>query len=125
MKKQTIVIVLVILSILCLSAFLLERQTKIVHRLLDVVVYDNRNHYLPCEKLPTELEASQIVEKHPEIIHQIEQVGPDVKVEIDTFTCPGKADLVIWYPSHQNRLAIEEIIAGETLFGIPYRLRNR
>jgi hypothetical protein len=34
-------------------------------------------------------------------------------------------DLSIWYASHQNRLVIEKIIAGETFYGIAYRLQNR
>ena len=59
------------------------------------------------------------------MIEEIKRVNPGfVVVRIDTTTCPGKADIVIEYPSHQDRLAIEEIIDGETFFGVPYRLRN-
>lgn len=56
---------------------------------------------------------------------QIEQVNPGlVGVEID-HPCPSHADIVFWYASHQDRLAIEEFIGGDTFFGIPYRLQNR
>ena len=46
-------------------------------------------------------------------------------IDIDETTCPGKADLLIWYASHENRLEIERIIADERFFGVPYRLQNR
>jgi Holliday junction resolvasome RuvABC endonuclease subunit len=122
---KKIVLPLVIL-IACLGVIAIESQIKIVHRIYDNFVLDNKNHYLPCEELPTEADVSRIVEQHRDKIRAIEQVNPGfVGVEIDTFTCPGQADLVIWYASHQNRLAIEEIIGGDTFFGVPYRLQNR
>jgi hypothetical protein len=40
-------------------------------------------------------------------------------------TCPGKADIVIWYASHAQRLVIEGILGADRFFGIPYRLRNQ
>jgi Holliday junction resolvasome RuvABC endonuclease subunit len=122
---KKIVLPLVIL-IACLGMIAIESQTKFIHRVYDYFVLDNKNHYLPCEELPTEVNVSRIVEQHRDKIQAIEQVNPGfVGVEIDTFTCPGQADLVIWYASHQNRLAIEEIIGGDTFFGVPYRLQNR
>ena len=48
-----------------------------------------------------------------------------VGVDVDASACPGKADLLIWYASHQDRLAIEKILAADTFFGIPFRLQNR
>jgi hypothetical protein len=39
-------------------------------------------------------------------------------------TCPGKADILIQYPSHQSRLEIEAILGGKTFFGIPCRFQN-
>jgi hypothetical protein len=75
--------------------------------------------------LPTEAEVRQVVEAHADVIRQIEQVDPgNVEVMINTRGCPGKADLLIGYPSHQDRLDIEAIIASETFYGIPYRLLN-
>jgi Holliday junction resolvasome RuvABC endonuclease subunit len=104
----------------------IEVQTKIVRRAYDNFVLDNRNHYLPCEKLPTEAEVSRVMEQHQDTIRAIEQVNPGfVGVDIDASACPGRADLVIWYASHQDRLAIGGIIGGDTFFGIPYRLQNR
>ncbi len=92
---------------------------------IDNLVYDNKNHYLPCEKLPAEAEVRTIVQEHQDLIRVIEQVNPGfVGVDVDR-SCGGKADLVIWYGTHDDRLEIERIIADDTFFGVPYRLNNR
>lgn len=66
------------------------------------------------------------MEEHPEVIRKIEQINPGfVGVEMDTSICPGKADILFWYGTHEERLLIEKLIAGETFYGIPYRLQNR
>lgn len=125
MRNRTKPLLLAIMVILCLGAFILEAQTKIIRRAIDDTVYDSRNHYLPCEKLPTETEVRKVVDEHKEIIQQIERVNPGgAGVEIDT-SCPRKAHLVIWHASHQNRLAMMKVIAGEVFYAVPYRLQNQ
>lgn len=125
MRKRTPIFFLAIVILLCLGLIFLEAQAKIFRRAIDDLVYDSRNHYLPCEKLPIETEVQKVVEEHADVIRQIEQVDPgNVEVMIDTRSCPGKADLLIGYPSHRDRLDIEVIIAGETFYGVPYRLLN-
>lgn len=125
MRKRMTPIFIAMMLVLCLGAIILETQARVLRRAIDDIVYDNRNHYLPCEKLPTESEVRRAVEEHADVIQQIEQVNPGhVEVAIATPNCPGKADLEIRYPSHQNRLEIERILNGDTFFGIPYRLRN-
>jgi len=124
-KKITIVLI-VLLAIVCLGVVIIESQTNVIQRLYDNLVLDNQGHYLACEELPTETEVLAILEQHQDTIRAIEDVNPGlVGVEADSSTCPGRADLVIWYASHQNRLEIEKIISSDTFFGIPYRLQNR
>ena len=87
---------------------------------------DNRGHYLSCEQLPSEVEARRVMESHENELQRIEQINPGfVGVELDTSTCPGQADILFWYGTHQDRLLIEDIIAGDTFYGLPYRLENR
>ena len=126
MKKSSRIIVFVsIIAVACLSLIVVEAQTKVLRRMIDDLVYDNKNHYLPCEKLPTEAEVRKIVQEHQDVVQAIEQVNAGfVGMEIQP-SCAGKADLLIWYASHENRLEIERIIGGDTFFGIPYRLNNR
>ena len=127
MKKESrLIIFLLILITLCIIVFLVETQTHTIRRIFDDFIYDNKNHYLSCEKLPMQNEVTKIISEHQNIIKDIEAVNPGlVGVEIDTATCQGKADIIFWYASHENRLEIEEIIGDETFFGIPYRLHNR
>lgn len=117
---------LALILILCVGIWILEAQTKFLRRTYDELVLDNRNHYLACEQLPSEAEVTQVMEDHQDALKKIEQVDPGfVGVEMDASTCPGKADILFWYGSHEDRLRIEDIIAGKTFYGVPYRLQNR
>ena len=127
MKREfRFIILLIILITLFVVVILIETQTHAIRRIFDDFIYDNKNHYLPCKKLPTKDEIEKIIAEHQNVIKEIEAVNPGlVGVEIDTSTCQDKADIIFWYASHENRLEIEEIIGDETFFGIPYRLQNR
>jgi len=117
---------LLLILILCLGIWILEAQTKFLRRTYDNIVLDNRNHYLSCDQLPSEAEVMQVMDEHQDVVKRIEQINPGfVGVEMDTSTCPGKADILFWYGTHQDRLLIESIIAGETFYGIPFRMQNR
>ena len=123
--KNTLLLTISLLLI-CALAAMIEWQFHILQSAYDEFVMDNRNHYLSCEDLPSRTEAERIVEGHKDVIQRIEQVAPEsVGVEIDSLTCEGKADLIIWYGTHEQRIVIEEILGNDTFFGIPYRLRNR
>lgn len=125
MKNKSRKVVLLVIGLL-LICVMVEWQFKVLQRTYDQFILDNRNHYLSCKDLPTKLEVEKIVGQHRGVIQQIEQVAPGfVSVEIDSLACEGKADLLIWYGTHDQRIAIEEIIADDTFFGIPYRLQNR
>lgn len=117
---------LILALVLWVGIWILEAQTKLFRKIYDEVIFDNRNHYLSCEELPSEADVRRVVEAHQANIQKIEQVNPGfVGVEIDASTCPGKADILFWYGTHQDRLFIEQIIAGDTFYGVPYRLENR
>jgi hypothetical protein len=125
-SRRIIASILLLTVVVCLGTIAIESQTKTIRRAYDNFFFDNWNHYLPCEKLPTEAEVRAIFQQHQDIVQAIEQVNPGlVGVDVDSSACSGRADLLIWYASHQNRLAIETIIGGDTFFGIPYRLQNR
>ena len=125
-KKKLLIGLLALVTLVCLGAIAIESQTKIIRRLYDNLVLDNRNHYLPCEELPAETEVLSILQQHQDVVQAIEGVNPgSVGIDVDASTCPGRADLLIWYASHPNRLEIERLIEGDTFFGVPYRLQNR
>jgi hypothetical protein len=125
LRKNTVPL-LMGLFLACAIATIVEARLKLIQRAYDHFILDNRNHYLSCQDLPPRIEVERTMEQHQDVIQQIQQLAPGfVGAEIDSLTCEGKADLLIWYGTHQQRVAIEEIIADDTFFGIPYRLQNR
>jgi hypothetical protein len=125
-KKKVLIGLLAFATIACIGAIAIESQARIIRRLYDNLALDNRNHYLSCEQLLSEIEVLSILQQHQDVVQAIEAVNPgSIGIDVDTSTCPGRADLLIWYASHQNRLEIERLIDGDTFFGVPYRLQNR
>ena len=115
-----------LLLVVCVGILFIETKTKVVRRLVDDVIYDNRNHYLPCEQLPPVSEVERVVQEHQDVIQQIEAVNPGwVGVEVHTCGAGQNADITFWYATRKDRIAIERIIDGDTFFGVPYNLNNR
>lgn len=126
MRIKRVALAIIALIIGLVGVWLLESQTKLFHRWLDEQVYDNRNHYLPCDTLPTEAEVRLVMSENTDLVAQIQAVNPgNVGVEVGIPDCPGKADMLIWYSSHRDREEIETILGSESFFGIPIRLQNR
>jgi hypothetical protein len=123
-RKQKIIVVVSLLTAVVLLLFL-EFQAKIIRQTLDDMLYDNRFHYISCEKLPSIAEVEKVIAKHQDVIRQIEAVNPDL-VGIEVNTCgTGNADITFWYGSHKDRMAIENIIGSDKFYGVPYNLQNR
>ena len=126
-KKLIILIAVLVFALVCIGAFLAFELIKHpVRHWLDDLVYDNYNHYLKCDELPLIEEVEAVVALHQDTLAQIEQVNPGlVGWEVEE-TCPGRGDIIFWYPSHANRNQIEEMIGSEIdFFGIPIRMRNQ
>ncbi len=95
-KTPKFLVVLSIIILVCLGLLVLETQTRIFRRAFDNYIMDNKNHYLSCEQLPTVVEVNRVIQEHRNMVEAIENINPGyVGVEIDTTTCPGKADLLI------------------------------
>lgn len=128
-RRQKVLLLVATISlvlIVCVGILFVETQTKIVRRLIDNVIYDNQNHYLPCEQLPPISEVERIIQEHQDVIQQIEAVNPGlVGVEVNTCGAGQNADITFWYATRKDRAAIEQIIGSETFFGVPYNLNNR
>lgn len=115
---------LALLAVCCIAVAFLTRGHALA-RLYNDMVLDNYDHFLPCEKLPNSAEVHRIVEENQDTVEAVEGVNPGfVWLEIDDSICPGRADIVIYYASHQNRLSIDRILGGKTFFGVPCRFRN-
>ena len=115
----------VALAILMAGLFFLY-QSHAIQRIISDVVYDNYDHYLPCERLPLAAEVEAVVAAHAGTVNQIKAVSLDGQFNVEKQSCGGAehADIVIYYPTHAQREQIEEILGGKTFFGIPARWIN-
>jgi len=118
-KSRKIRLLLVVILIILVAVVWIEAETHFLQNYISSAVYDNKIIYL-CEELPPLSEVERIVEENKEVIRQVESIDPGfISVYIDS-SCPGKGSLVIEYPSHADRLRIEELI-GDTFFGVPWK----
>lgn len=119
-KSHKIGLLLVVILIILVAFVWIEAETHFIQELISSAVYDNKMDYISCEELPPLSEVQRIMEDQKGVIQQIESIDPGlILVYIDS-SCPGKGSLVIEYPSHADRLQIEELI-GNTFFGIPWK----
>jgi hypothetical protein len=122
-QRKKVMLGLLLLLILLIG--IIFRGFIFLRQVVDDKLYDNKNHYLSCRELPEAELVLQVVKDHREEVDQIRNVNPgNVTLWVDTVKCPGKAEIVIEYPGHGDRLKIEALINGDRFFVIPYRLVN-
>jgi len=117
---------LLVLLVVVLAAILVEVRLHVLERLIASVVYDNHALTASCEELPTLEDLQRLVEEHRATVQAVENIHPGwifVRVANAGAACPGKGYLSIEYPSHQDRVRIEELL-GPTFFGVPYKGAN-
>jgi hypothetical protein len=126
-KKMMILIFALAAGMVFLGAVLVyELMEHPLRHWLDDLVYDNYNHYLPCEDLPMIGEVNEAVQAHPEIFKQVDQLAPGIVGWQLEEPCPGRGDILFWYGSHDQRTYVEALIGSEeSFFGIPIRMRNQ
>ena len=115
-----------VLFLAALAVIIVEANTYYVRDLLYLDVYGSKPHRIPCEDWPTPSEVRQILDEHSDIVRRIEMINPGgIKVEINNRTCPGKADIRIFYATAVDRQEIELRLEDKKYFlGVPYMLRN-
>lgn len=124
-KKRTLKTGIFVLLLLVVILVISEPSTHLFHRLADNFLYNNYHHYLSCSDLPDLDEVNKIVTKHSETVEKIKNINPnDVEFIIDSWTCPGKASINIYYASQNQRIQIDEILPDKTFFGVPISLIN-
>jgi len=103
-----------------------EPFTHLFHRIADALIYNNYHHYLPCSSLPMLGDVEKIVTQHSDVLERIQNLDPSIiQVVTDTWTCPGKASIIVYYATHDQSTQIKEILPDKTFFGIPLSLINR
>jgi hypothetical protein len=125
-KKMIVLISVLAAGMICLGVFLVyELMAHPFRHWLDDLVYDNYNHYMPCEDLHTIGEVNEAVQANRSILEQVDQLAPGIVGWQVEEPCPGKGDILFWYGSHDQRNQVEALIGSEeSFFGIPIRMRN-
>ncbi|NLV75216.1 MAG: hypothetical protein GXY52_11145 [Chloroflexi bacterium] len=124
-KVKTLIPVAILLLVVVILA-VSEPSTHLFHRLVDNLLYNNYHHYLSCSDLPDIDKVEKTVAEHSEIVEKIKNVNPDhVEFMVDSWTCPGKGSITIYYASTDQRSQIDQILPDKTFFGIPVTLINR
>ncbi len=115
----------VVVTVITIAALVwIEFDTHLIGRWVASTIYDNRANFLSCDELPDLSDVKSLMEQHNQLIQEIKNIDPEnIEITIDN-SCPGKGRLVIYYPSHNVRTQIEELL-GDSFFGIPWKGINR
>ncbi len=123
MSKSIVRRLLLLLVGLTLAVVLVEARWHVLQRFISSVVYDNHALVATCAELPERAEVERLVAEHRDTVAALEAIHPgwiQVRIADMGAACPGKSYLYIEYPSHQDRVRIEELL-GNTFFSVPYK----
>ena len=84
-------------------------------------VLDNSDPVACEDRLPRD-EVARALERNSAVVRRVEALAPGTaRIELmgDSPDCPGRAALLITYPSHANRKEIERLLQGTELERVP------
>lgn len=73
-------LVFLMLIAVCITAVSIEYRTHLLSKFIDNVAYDNKNHYLMCDQLPSAEEVGRVVREHKDAV---EHIIKEVRKRID------------------------------------------
>jgi len=113
-----------VLVVLILTPFILAACQGGYSKFYEVI-FGNQEHGLICEQLPTVESVDQTLAEHEDTVEQILAINPGyVFLAVDRESCPGRADIIIWFATRDDSRKIQAILGDRTFFGVPVRLRN-
>ena len=118
LRRLRYVFGLALLGILVLTV--VEARTYYGRDLLMETVYGSKPHRVPCDQWPTPDEVRRVIDQHQEVVRQIESINPGFTVlDINTLSCPERADIQILYATARDREAIKLILGDGKYSGLP------
>lgn len=121
--------ILIILIFILLFGGIYYFRQKIYVTYVDVIL-DNRYHGVACENLPSVSDVERVLVEKENLVNRIKSVRPGEDenhsyISVDTNEpCVNKGEIMISYPSHDDRVKIEMILKDDSFDGIPYNLIN-
>jgi len=111
----TVVVILLVVSIFVFIGYLAYGFWELMEE----------GNPIPCdEQVPLE-EVEALFVEHQDVVAQIQDIA-STRVSIRSNDCDGekKANVLIMYMAKQNKNAIQDILGGNTFYGVPIRWQN-
>ncbi len=70
-KIKVFLLILLVLIAVGVIAIIVERKAHPLSKLVENVIYDNKNHYLTCDQLPNLEEVGRVVREHKDVVERI------------------------------------------------------
>jgi len=70
-KKKIFITIILVLIALLVVAVISERKNHFLSGFIDSAIMDNKNHYLPCDQLPSVEEVDQTVKAHKDVVEKM------------------------------------------------------
>ena len=108
-------------------AFLIivEARTYYTRDLIAEFIYGSAPNRLPCEDWPSAAEVEKAVDDNQGTVQRIKSVHERAHLVINVWTCPGKAELLVYLPTRKAIEAVKDMFEDyRRIFGVPSALVN-
>ena len=108
-------------------AFLIIVEVRTYHSqdLIAESIYGSAPNRLPCDEWASPAEVERAISDNPRMVQRIMSVHERARLIIDTWTCPGKAELVVYLPTREAIEEVKDMFEDYRLiFGVPSALGN-
>ena len=108
-------------------AFLIIVEVRTYHSqdLIAEFIYGHAPNRLPCDEWPTPAEVERAIEDNPRMVQRILAVHERAHLVINIWTCPGKAELIVYLPTIKAIEEVKDMVEDYRLiFGVPSALAN-
>ena len=108
-------------------AFLIivEVRTYYTRDLIAEFIYGSAPNRLPCDEWPTPAEVERAIEDNPRMVQRILAVHERAHLVINIWTCPGRAELLVYLPTREAIEKVKDMFEDYRLiFGVPSGLAN-
>ena len=108
-------------------AFLIivEVRTYYTRDLILEFIYGHAPNRLPCDEWPTPAEVERAIADNPRMVQRILAVHERAHLVINIWTCPGKAELIVYLPTIKAIEEVKDMFEDyRRIFGVPSALGN-
>ena len=108
-------------------AFLVIVEVRTYHTqdLIVEFIYRHAPNRLPCDEWASPAEVERAISDNPRMVQRILAVHERAHLVINIWTCPGKAELVVYLPTREAIEEVKDMFEDyRRIFGVPSALAN-